>query len=595
MRRLRAIAIAAALTAAATPARPEPLPTVLEILGNVTNAARPVSNALVIALNLTSFEAIQTYTTVDGSYSLPPLRTGIYKIIAVKYGFAPASATIVPHQPSQRVNLKMQTEKQAAGRKKLNQEIWELRGSLPPDILREIDIAMTPPVQPVKLAAYEIPRFRGEMVSMTGVANTKAAATFAQTGVGVHSRLGDSWQIGIRGDMQRLDIDETGAGKGSGEVAAEAAVMEMELRSSPTNSYRVATTHSSWRYRDTDSSAGQAALRSHNFEWEHGDASVKVRYFAHDNLFRSMPGSDLIEIAGDTNIVNTRRNDLNLSLRMRQESVRNTNIETLRTADIAATGTVSLVPSFAISYGMASRLGLDRTEWAPRTGFQWHLTDDTSLIASAEYKVLDTVPGAVAAPSLIVWSDDTSVLPRYSYSFGIVSSRDENNQLSAVATITAADTPLRVVFNDGFSQFWDGLSIESGDVRRDIRVSYRRDFGSILAVDIATTAGTATPRQYSTDLQKVYVMGDVQTIFVPTGTTLAISYREIQQPQVEDALAYHSARMNVRMAQSLYLPIDVKLLFGVELARVENSPFLLDPMLDEDTTRRFVGGLALNF
>jgi hypothetical protein len=368
----------------------------------------------------------------------------------------------------------------------------------------------------------------------------------------------------------------------------------MELRSSPTNSYRVATTQSSWRYRD-NSEAGQAALRSHNFEWEHGDASVKVRYFAHDNLFRSMPGSDLIEIAGGTNLVSTRRNDLNVSLRMRQESVRSSNIETLRTADLAATGTVSLVPSFAISYGMASRIGFDRTEWAPQTGFEWRMTDDTSLIASAEYKMLDTVPGASAVPSLIVWSDDTSVLPRYSYSFGIVSSRDDNNQLSAIATITAADTPLRVVFNDGFSQFWDGLSIESGDVRRDIRLAYRRDFGSLLAIDVATTAGTATPEQSPADLQKVYVMGDVQTIFIPTGTTLAISYREIQQPQIEQALAYHSARMNVRMAQSLYLPIDVKLLLGLELARVENSPFLLDPMLAEDTTRRYMAGLALNF
>jgi len=114
-------------------------------------------------------------------------------------------------------------------------------------------------------------------------------------------------------------------------------------------------------------------------------------------------------------------------------------------------------------------------------------------------------------------------------------------------------------------------------------------------VDIATTAGTATPQQFSPDLQKVYVMGDVQTIFVPTGTSLAISYREIQQPQAEEGSDYHSARMNVRMAQSLYLPVDVKLLLGVELARVTNSPFLLDPMLEEGTSRRYVGGLALNF
>lgn len=594
MRRVRAIAIAAALAAVATPARPEPVPAVLQILGQVTNAARPVSNALVIALNLTNFEAIQTYTGIDGRYTLPQLERGIYKIIAVKYGFAPATATIVPQQQSQRVNLKMLTEKQLSGRKKLNQEIWELRGSLPSDVLREIDLVMAPPEEAgAKMLAYEVPRFRGEMVSMTGVADAKSAAGYAQTGVGLHSRLGEGWQLGIRGDVQRID-DPTDQKAFDG-IAAETAAMEMELRSSPTTSYRVVSTQSSWQYRDARSRDDAAAFQSHNFEWEHGDASVKVRYFAHDNLFRSMPGSDLIEITGDTNIVSTRRNDLGVSLRVRQESIRSSNIETLRTADIAAAGTVELAPSFAVNYGMASRVGLDRTEWAPRTGFAWRMTDNTSLVGSVEYKVLNTESATASIPSLVVWSDDSSVLPRYSYSVGFVSSRDEHNQLSAIATITAADTPLRVVFNDGFSQFWDGLYIESGDIRRDLRLAYRRDFGPRFAVDVATTAGTATPRQYSQDLQKVYVMGDVQTIFVPTGTTLAISYREIQQPQAEEENDYHSARMNVRMAQSLYLPIDVKLLLGVELARVSNSPFLLDPMLDEGTSRRYVGGLALNF
>src|SRR5688572_30781369 len=86
MRRTRAIVVAAALALVASPARPEvTLPAVLQVLGNVTNAARPVANALVIALNLSSFEAIQTYSGADGSFALPPLQNGIYKIIAVKH------------------------------------------------------------------------------------------------------------------------------------------------------------------------------------------------------------------------------------------------------------------------------------------------------------------------------------------------------------------------------------------------------------------------------------------------------------------------------------------------------------------------------
>ena len=68
MHRVRLLAVALTLIAVASPAKPEvpPLPTVLQVLGNVTNAARPVGNALVIALNLNSLDAIETFFSLFG-------------------------------------------------------------------------------------------------------------------------------------------------------------------------------------------------------------------------------------------------------------------------------------------------------------------------------------------------------------------------------------------------------------------------------------------------------------------------------------------------------------------------------------------------
>jgi hypothetical protein len=282
-----------------------------------------------------------------------------------------------------------------------------------------------------------------------------------------------------------------------------------------------------------------------------------------------------------------------VSLRVRQESLRAGDTTPMRTADLSANGRLELVPSFVLHYGMASRLGIDHSEVSPSTGLEWRFTKDTALVASAAYKVHDEITTATL-PSLVVWTDDYQLLPRYSYSVGIVSTRNEQNRLSAIVTVSAADAPMRVVFNEGAHQFWDGLLVDAGDIRRDIRIAYRRDIGSIFAIDLATTAGTATSTGMSDTLQKVYITGDLQTIFTPTGTTLAVSYREIQQPQVQGAGDYSSERVNLRMAQSLYLPIDVKLLLGVEMARVQNSPFLLDSLL-EDSSRKYLGGLALNF
>ena len=589
MRRLRAIATAAAIIVIAAPAHSQaPLPTALQVLGTVTNSAHPVSNALVIALNLQNFVATQTYTASDGTFSISSLRTGIYKIIAVKQGFTPAIATIIPTSPKHRVALKLESER--AKKNDINQQIWELRGSLPADVLRELDQVM----QPVEVVSYEIPRIRGEMSSLTGVSNVTTNPAFAQTTLGVQGRLNERWQVGIRGNLQRFEDpnDEVRFGP----PVAESSVMSMELRSSATSSYRLASTKSSWTYADGGDSPREADVRAHNFEWQHGESRVQVRYFQQQNLFRDLPdGSNLIEIAGNVPILQTRRSDLGVAVRVTQEAIDNAR-EILRTADVAANGTYSLMPAILVHYGMASRIGVDGQEFAPRTGAEWKITENTSIVGSAMVKVVDRDPSAIDLPSLVFLSEDARVLPKYTYTFGIVSGKDGKNRLSAIATVTAIDAPLRVVFADAYDQFWDGLYVETGDVRRDLRVAYRKEFGNTFAIDFATTAGTATQRDPSLkNHEKTYVVGDLQSTFNPTRTTLAVSYREIQQPRENGEEDYHTERINVRMAQSLYLPIDIKLLFGLELARADNSPYLIDSLTPEGTSKKYIGGLALNF
>ena len=607
MRRFRTIAFAAAILIAAAPAQPDTpleakLSGAMQVLGTVTNAARPVGNVLVIALNLQDFAATQTYTALDGSFSLPTLRSGIYKIIAVKQGFTPAITTLVPStQTRQKVALKLESEKKQARRNGAAQEIWELSGSLPADVLRELDFAMADPSE--TLVTYELPRFRGEMQSVTGVAQSQPATNpaFAHTTLGVQGRLGGNWQLGISGALSR--IEDPSDGESFGSPLAESTGMQMELRSSPNDSYRIASTKSQWLYNDADANDRRADVRAHNFEWQHGLARVQVRYFAQENLFQSSPfeSSNLIEITGDTTVLQTRRSDLGVSIRMTQESVESardhlSERDPLRVADLSANGTFALVPSLVLHYGMSSRLGMEGQEWAPSTGGEWKVTDGTSLVASGLYKVLDRGPSAAAMPSIVFWSEENRVLPRYAYSFGIVTGKDENNRLSAIASVTAVDSPLRVVFTDGYDQFWDGLHVDSGDLRRDVRVAWRREVGNFFAVDMSTTAGTATSRNASADdRQKVYVTGDLQSTFLPTRTTLAVSYREIQQPREGVVADYRTERINVRMAQSLYLPVDVKLLVGLELARAENSPFLLDTLTPDGTAKKYIGGLSLNF
>ena len=589
MRRFRAIAIAAVVVFAAAPARSDaPLPAALQVLGTVTNAARPVSNALVIALNLQDLQSVQTYTTADGAFNLPTLRRGIYKIIAVKQGFIPAITTVIPTRTSHRVALRLDEEKKA--KRGSNQEIWELRGSLPPDVLRDLEAML----EPTELVSYEIPRFKGELATLTGVTNQPSNPAYAHTALGVQTRLGDSWQVGLRGDMQRFE-DPTDDVR-FGDALAESSVMSMELRSTDDQSYKIASTMSSWTYADAPASDRQADVRAHNFEWRNGPARVQVRYFEQDNLFGDANRSNLIEVAGAVPVMQTRRNDLGIALRVKQESIRGT-ADIFRTADVAANGSVALVPSLIVHYGLDSRIGMHGQEGAPRAGAEWKLTKHTSIVGSAMVKVFDrqTDTTFLALPSIVYWSEDGRALPRYTYTFGFVTGPDEANRFSAIATVSEVDQALRMIFADEQNQFWDGLEIDAGDVRRDVRLAYRKQFGNVMAVDVAATAGTASQHDAVEPREKVYLTGDLQSTFNPTRTTFAVSYRDVQQPR-DQAGDYRSERIHLRMAQSLYLPVDIKLLLGLELARAQNSPYLLDTVVAADgKSKKYIGGLALNF
>jgi hypothetical protein len=608
MNRLGSFALSTAILAMASGARAEgplpavgPLPSVLQVLGSVTNSAKPVGNALVIALNLNSLDAIQTFSAMDGSFVLAPLPAAVYKIIAVKAGFAPAIAMIVPTKRDQRVSLRLDAEKRARG-KDANQEIWELRGSLPADILRELDNVMeTTPMasaasalNPPPLAA---PRFRGQMMSLTGVTDGATNPAVSQTALGMESRVGDSWQIGFQGNLHRLD-DPTDD-HSFGEPLAQSRVAQLEVRSSPTNAYRVATTNSSWRYAPVTPGGGQqesADIRAHNFEWEHGDSHVQVRYLAQQNLFVATPGSELVEIAGNTTLIQTAKADVGVFIRVAQENVRNTANDTFRTADVTANASMEIVPSFVVHYGMASRMGLAGTALSPRTGAELKLGDDVSFIVSGQYKMVDAARRGVAVlPALVVWSDESRVLPRYSYSFGFVSGDEKRDRFSAIATVTAIDAPMRLVFTDGFEQFWDGLYVDAGDLRRDLRLTWRKQLGHSLSVDLESSAGMARPTAITLPAgDKTYFTGDIASTYGPTGTTLAVSYRHMRQPQTANA-EYSSDRVNVRVAQALHLPFDLKLLLGYEVAHAQNSPFLLDAVDTAGSAKRYVGGLAVNF
>jgi hypothetical protein len=560
---------------------------VVEVLGTVTNSSRPVDSALVIALNLSDFYSTQTFTTSHGAFKLPPLKAGVYRIIAAKHGFAPAIATVFPGRKTHSLTLRLEQEKNLTRQQR--DDIWAIRSSLPKDVLRELDSVLGP-ARPEIASPQQ--RFQAEMMSVAGLATDGSAPSLAETAVGVRGRVGGGWTLDFKGKIHKLE--DLGEGTAETVSLSESSGMVMELKSEPGHQYRIATSRSSWRPELMEQSvAGDADLEAHNFEWRRPGAKVQVRYLAQENLFNPLTDSELFEVSGDKTLLDSRRNRLGVSVAIGQESLLETsNAVPFRTANVAANGEFSAARSFIVHYGVQSRFAEDGMEWSPQTAAEWRFGKNAAIIVAGSYKLYDERGLLDSMPAVVFWSDPSNVAPRYRYALTFVRGDEKSSQFSATATVAEVDGLMRLIFDDGIDQLMDGLYLETGDVRRDVSVSYRRNIGRWFAVDVSTMAGTASGEDDASE--KVYLIGDLQSLFRPTRTSIDISYRHIEQPPIgKIAVDLTRERMNVTMGQALPLPIDVRLLLGLEMARL--SAPIDDQEPAESFERRYVGGLSFAF
>jgi len=598
-RKTRALALSTVLflTMGTSSARPElslNLNDVIQVLGSVRNAAHPVDNALIIALNLSTYYATQTQSQRDGTFRLPPLRAGVYRIIAVKQGFAPAIATLLPNARTHTVVFKMQTEKAADSRAR--DEIWALRGSLPKDILREVDQILGEASPQTANASSQ--RFAAELVSVAGLYAEQSAPKSAQTALGVKGDLGKGWQLDFQGRLNR--VDETSLYSSNETPLAKSSGLSMELTANDDEAYRIASTSSTWRRGDRQqiSELGPADLQAHNFEWERHGSKVQVRYLAQENMFRALQNSEILEVSGDKTLLESNRSRLGVSLKLEQQNyLVSTSSPSVpfRTADLAANGEWSPLSRVVLHYGLRTRVAEQGAEWAPQTAAEWRFDDDSSFLITAVYKIYEDQQPVRTLPSLVFWSQPGTAAPRYAYTVAFVSGDPKRSRFSASASLSEIDAPLRVVFDNGLEQLGEGLYLDAGDVRRDLTVAFRRNVGKRFAVDVSTSVGSAEGLNGTGQAtEKVYVVGDLQSLYRPSGTSIDVSYRQIEQPPLNEEITLATERMNVTMGQSLHLPFDMRLLLGIELARP--SGFILSTEeLSQEFERRYVGGLSFAF
>jgi hypothetical protein len=559
----------------------------IDLLGNVTNASRPVDRALVVAFNLSTSVSRETHTDVAGAFSLAGLPSGIYRVVAVKSGFAPAVATVLPNRRDHRLALELRAGMRAS--REEQDQIWEIRRALPADILRELGIVTAAAIEPSQKA-----RFEARMSSLTGMGATEAAG-FSQAALGLRGLVGDDVSLDFEGQMRVL---EQGAARASFDSPlARTSGMVMRLNT-PADSYRISSTSSRWSYEFPSVADEVGEIEAHEFEWKRANTSVRVGYHMQDNVTVARGfDSERLQLTGDTRIFSSDRGDLALVIRLDEERGLD-GAGPVRVAALATRGEYNVVRGFAVRYGMESRVGAFGVEWAPETGVALGLGSGYSLVVTALHKVDgDFRPADLPVTAWI--GDIGGISPRTRYAAGLVSGGEDSDRRSSMSVSRSEiDAFVRLVFDDRFDHFWEAYYLVPGEVHNDARVSFTAPLGKHFVIAVMTAAGQTEPGASDAEglPRKGYIVGSFQSSYRPSGTSLDVSYRRIEQPLSEvSLLTSESERLNFRMSQALHLPLDLRLLLGLDLARAVNSPLSVDRLMDGEFQKRVVGGISLAF
>jgi hypothetical protein len=553
----------------------------MSVLGSVQNLAVPVDKVLVLALNLSSYEILQTWTDESGQFSLAALPVGIYRIIAVKRGFAPAIATIVPNRTDHSLLLRLRPESTATSAEK--DAIWAVRRAIPSDILRELQFELT------DLPEEELgDRFSGRVTSTTGLDRNDAGLRYARTSLGMTHRLGEDWVVSFDGQLRLVDLGHLTSS------SAEATGVSMTARSSGDHLYRISSSRSRWFEGGSGEGASrEVAFEAHEIEWSRADSRLELRYHNTDNLFGPFGGSEAIELRGEKNFYDSERSTLNVQLRLGQHTPSGWAgpVESFQTAEVSANASHRAARNLRIGYGLGSRHSEFGSEWLPNAGAHWTLPGGQTLVVSGLYKIHEGNDELFQLPAVIFVNDAASTYPRYRYSVGFASGEEESARFSAIASISEIDSLVRVIFEDRFDQFWDGLYLEAGDTHHDLTLRWNRILAEKFALHFTSSAGWAAPRRHD-DPRKTYLTGSLQSLYRPSGTSVDIAYRYIEQSRFDHDMA-ETERLALRMGQTVRLPLAVQVLLGVDLGRDSNPAFTRGDDISLQT--RLVGGVSVVF
>ena len=602
------------------------------VAGKVSGAETPLSSAQVYLYRLSDLKLDKALTDERGHFRFDALPAGLYRVIAHKPGFLPVVVrlTRATAEAYQFLELELATATPAAPK----DDFWSLRSQVPPDVLREIQIAEIE--DSARLAAAALAPVRSldlltEMKAMTGVDELAGGGEGHVTRGGVDIvgkfrglRLGlegDYWQLqptlsdgavdGASGEASGLSLSLANDGDMSVQLSSRSKRMVVADNAAPVDfeHYRIAVSHSIGERGRSDFSAQYTS--ESNFH-RHGSADP-----------RAIPeASQSWRLEGTYTAELTERTSLQTGIRYRQRHSAFGLVDGVAPAeervDFFGRAGMQVQPSVLVEYGLYTTLRDGSVSLSPRGGVVVQLDPAWQLSAAGSYKVHEEGPAPIYdftsayGAATVGQGEACDQNEAQCYQVLLTHRKSDDETLAIGATHREFDETQRLYFSNDLIDRFDSLFLVPGDVVPEVRFAVsRRITPKVLTRLESNLAEGGGGVYYATDSgayenQVRYLVTSLDTHFDGTSTGLFVAFHHLEQqlqaigaegrevPQLE------VERLELMLTQDLNIlagmATDIALQLNMQLSR-GTWPFLeaSDQNDPAELRKRLLGGIALRF
>lgn len=605
------------------------------ISGVVRHHEVPVPGVLVIFYNLGDSSLTRLRTAADGTFVLTSAPAGVYDLIAYKRGFEPALQRLW-HQAAaaqiSAVSIALLRKDGKAPAAPAPATIWDLRGRLPTDVLRELGIEDdgSGPAEPAAVAAVAADRvplsrlLNGEVRTMTDVAAQSTTGSLSRAQVGLHGGLPNGWQYGIAGDYATLG----NAGEPGESTTGNAAGLAVNVAPSAAETLSVSTRRNTLSFGDNP-----ARLQAHAVSWTRGAESGRVesvaaRYTEEANLYRATAlGTTLFPLASRTWEINGRYGRpasdtpgvaLGMTYRHREASVGPSGVgaqgaffQSAPDADLSAATSVKLSDSIELEGGVVARyMGSAAAAYgiAPTATARYTVGPATVYVRGL-YRVAGSTQGAsTVMPRVASIEESQEPAATQSYLVGFEHRAGRDGLVRLEASEQRMGELVRAFFAGDFLTDFDSVYLLDGNSVRQYTASVQQRLTNRLSGSLSVRYGSIDGAVSAQSAASYGISGNrghfwsarASVEILPTQTGFAVLVRGIRQDLETPAalLANDSDKFALSIAQDLSVVgltpfgADWKLLLAFEQAHGASVAERKD---DTVTANRLLGGVAVAF